>query len=740
MDSVPASVPGNFELDLQAAGRIPEPFFGTNIADLRRFERHHLFYARRFLAAPAPPGKEALLVLEGVDCFADVYVNGKMVGACGNMLVPHEFRVDGLLRSDAGETNEIVVHIRPSLDEARHFPYPPGATAIDANRFESLYVRKAPHMYGWDILPRALSGGLWRPARIEYRPAERWESVYLHTLSADANRANLSLHFRACIADPLSGNWEIAVEGAHRSPDGTESRFEARVPLHFEAGIVPITLLQPHLWWSRGRGEAALYDVTVRLLRGGEEVDRATFRHGIRTVALRRTGVTDDQGAGEFCFVINGERVFALGTNWVAVDAYHSRDRKRIPELIHRAADELNCNMIRCWGGNVYEDDLFYDLCDEKGILVWQDFSMACALYPQDDAFAVRLAEEARMVVRRLRQHPCVALWAGDNECDQVPSWIGRGQVDPNDNRLTRAILPAVLAEEDPFRPFLPSSPYIDPAAFAAGQRYLPENHLWGPRDNFKSDYYTGSLCHFVSEIGYHGCPDPESVRRFISSEYVWPPTNNPEWDLHSTSPVAPFSPHRVELMSNQIRELFGVVPENLDDYAFASQCVQAEALKFFVEWFRAGMWRRTGILWWNLADGWPQFSDAIVDYYGVKKIAFEYLRRAQQPLHLILREPTAWRQDLVASNIGRESVRLVRFSVRNAATGDVVLEGSGKEATGDSVVVLGSVSFSSGSKNFYRIDWETERYGAGTSHYMAGNPPFDLEEYRRFVRTAVCE
>jgi beta-mannosidase len=731
-EPIPATVPGCFERDLHAAGRIPEPFVGLNVWDLRRYERMHLVYARTFDADPPAPGEEAWLVLDGVDTYADVYLNGVRVGSCDNFFVAHEWEVGALLRP-AGEGNEFVVHVRPAAGEAAaRYPYPPGLGGNRPADFDGLYVRKPAHMWGWDIFPRAVSGGLWRPLRIEYRPAVRLGSVYLETLSASEKSASLALYARVLGAPDLTdGDWELVIDG-----QCGDSAFSARQPLLTAGTRLAFSVPSPRRWWPRGRGEAALYSVTVRLLKDGTEVDRAEFRHGIRTVELRRTETTDPAGSGEFVFVVNGERVFVHGANWVPADAYPAFADARAPELIDRACD-LNCNMLRVWGGGFYESDRFYDMCDERGLLVWQDFMLACALYPQDDDFAARFAAEARAAVRRLRQHACVALWAGDNECDEVAGWLGRPHQDPNGNRLTRGVLPRVLREEDPGRPFLPSSPYIGPEAFAGRVRKedLPESHLWGPRDAFKGPYYTGSLCHFASEIGYHGCPDPDSVRRFISAGALWPPSpDNAEWNLHSTWPTAPFEHQRVALMSNQIRELFGTVPDNLDDYAFASQCVQAEALKFFVEWFRAGMWRRTGILWWNLADGWPQFSDAVIDYYGREKLACAYLRRAQQPLHLILREPAAWRQELVASNVGREPTRLTRFSVRDAETGEILLEGTDAPVPGDAVTVLGTVPFSAGTKRFLLLDWESDTYGPARSHYLAGHPPFALADYRRWL------
>ncbi len=668
LEARPCRVPGNLELDLQANGLSGEPFRGLNILDLKQYEHAHVWYFRRF-RAERKPGRIAQIVFEGIDCYADIYLNGRKIGSTDNMLVEHVFDVDDLLSED----NEVLVHIRPAGQEARKHDYPALPSAVFGNS-ESLHVRKAPHMYGWDIMPRAVSCGLWRPVRLRYLPVERIEEAFLTTksLSGDHRWAELLLHFRVSVQDGPKDVYELRIQGACG-----ESRFDVRHRPQFIAGQVKFGLDQPRLWWPRNRGEPNLYDVTISLLKNGQRVHEVQLRHGIRTVELLRTEVTRGD-EGEFCFRINGEKVFVLGSNWVPADAYHSRDAARIPRILE-LAEQVGCNMLRCWGGNVYEDNLFYDLCDRKGIMIWHDFTMACAIYPQDEAFCRRLEDEAVKAVKRLRQHPSIVLWCGDNECDWSYGWFSEGK-DPNANVLTRQVLPSVLRQHDAGRPYLPSSPYISPQAFAVRtEDALPENHLWGPRNYYKSPYYLNSTCHFVSEIGYFGCPSPASLRKFLSPEKVWPWQNNDEWNLHSTDPApgtsSSYGDRRVRQTANQVGELFGTIPDNLEDFALGSQASQAEAKKFFIEFFRASKWRRTGIIWWNLMDGWPQISDAVVDYYYEKKLAWHCIQRAQEPVCLMFTEATGWFQDLVAVNDTRRDVE-VRYSVRDIDTGQVRLQG----------------------------------------------------------------
>ncbi|MBN1810061.1 MAG: glycoside hydrolase family 2 [Planctomycetes bacterium] len=719
----PCSVPGNLELDLLAAGLINDPFQGMNTVALMECEDYHVWYVRRFDAG-ALAGSRGELVFNGIDCLADIYLNGKPLGSVDNMLVEHVFDVTGLLRRD----NELLVHIRPAMQEASRYDYPPGVAAGPVNR-ESLFVRKAPHMYGWDIMPRAVSAGIWRSVFLRGMPEERLERVFLATTAVASGHAEASLRldYVLHVSTGAGRTCEILLT-ASCGESSFEHRFRPAVP----SGAEEFNVASPVLWWPAGYGSPALYDVNVTLLMDGAPVDSLAFGHGIRTVELLRTGVTNAAGDGEFVFMLNGVRVFAKGTNWVPLDAYHSRDLARIPAALDLAV-ECRCNIIRCWGGNVYEHDLFYEICDRSGIMVWQDFAMACAVYPQDREFQDRLAGEAVKVVRRLRQHPCIILWSGDNECDWSYTWFKKG--DPNANVLTRGVLPAVLAAEDPSRPYIPSSPYMDEEACAKGIELVPESHLWGPRDYYKSPFYLGAVCHFVSEIGYHGCPSPDSVRRFISPDKVWPFHDNEEWVLHSTNPVpgrSMLSPpdQRVQLMVKQILALFGRLPDNLEDFSFASQATQAEAKKFFIERFRSGMWRRTGIIWWNLLDGWPQFSDAVVDYYFRRKLAFHYIARSQQDVCLMLAEPDAGAQRLIASNSTLADASL-SFNVKDVATGEMIAESHGLSPANSAVALL-SIPFDESTRRMYLISWQGD--AAGSNHYLAGVPPFDLVEYRSWL------
>ncbi len=728
-----AEVPGNFELDLQRNGIIEEPFYGTNALALHKYEDSHIWYRTEFTLKKGISGgkgsnSDTFLVFEGLDTYAEIFLNGRQLGTADNMLIPHVIPLKGYeLARDGG--NELLVHIKPAAAEASKYGYSVFEHAPKYG-YEALYVRKAPHMYGWDIMPRIVSAGIWKPVYIDVVPKERIEEIYFQTVGLvnGGNDANILCNYNVRADDPLVAEYELKIEGSCG-----ESKFTVGKKLQFCAGSLSFRINGARLWWPEGKGEACLYSIKASLIKGGKVLDIYETRLGVRTVKLKKTSTTDAAGSGEFCFYVNGEKVFAKGTNWVPADAFHSRDRERIPKILGMARD-LKCNIIRCWGGNVYEDDVFYDICDEYGIMVWQDFTMACAIYPQDDKFAARLGAEAEVIIKRLRQHPCIILWAGDNECDcAYASWSGIMK-DPNLNILTRKVLPEAVRRHDPMRDYLPSSPYIDEEAFNKGRDTIPENHLWGPRNYFKSDFYRKAICHFASEIGYHGMTSVESMKKFISPESMWPYQDNREWLMHSSSvKLEQGDPHhyRIELMARQVREMFGFVPDNLEEYVKASQISQAEAFKFFIEFFRGRKWRTSGIIWWNLMDGWPQFSDAVVDYYFDKKLAYDYIKISHQHVCIIIKEaadasgvlagtpgkdgmpllesadkaPETF-NEVVVSNDTRRGVN-IEYEISDADSGETILKGT-TYAAPDSNTSLGKVSFSgnAGKPAFYVIRW----------------------------------
>lgn len=737
---LPALVPGNVELDLQRAGLLADPFYAANIRALRPLEFCEWWYRRSF-RLPAAREQQWQLVFAGLDTLATVWVNGIEVGRSANMLVEQRFDVTQAVHD--GQNNEIVVRLGSAINEARRHTYEVAGMSSD-HREEALHIRKAPHVWGWDIMPRAVSAGIWRPVWLETRPATALEHVYYWTVAASAQHATLGVHvqFRSD-AEALDGfSVRFRAEGA--------GSFEFEWPLEFIADTCRIEIAQPRLWWPKGYGEPALYNITAQLCRSGQVLDERVDSVGLRVIEVDRTSVaaapwatpaaqahparidSPPDPAHHFVFRVNDTPIMVTGANWVPLDAFHSRDAGRVDDALALFVD-LGCNMIRCWGGNVYEDDHFFDLCDRAGIMVWQDFAFACARYPQDDEFLAAVRREVETTAARLRNHPSLAIWCGDNEVDMIHVHDG---LSPERNRLNREIIPQALQRCDPWRHYVPSSPYVPPSLAANRDAvYLPsEQHLWGPRGYYKSPFYTQHSAHFIGEIGYHGCPNASSMRRFISPDHLWPWQENDEWQVHSVYHWQHnvISRDRIKLMANQVQELFGAVPEDMQTFALASQIVQAEAKKFFIESARLRKWHTSGILWWNVIDGWPQFSDAIVDYYFSKKLAYHYIKRVQQPVSIIVGEPGPGKYlPVVVSNNTREDAEAT-YRVWDAQSGETVAAGTCAAPANQNWQVATIRTFAS-DQRLYLIEWQTggRRFG---SHYLAGQPPFSLERYASWL------
>ncbi len=745
--SVAAAVPGNFELDLQAAGLIDEPFYACNTIRLQKLENLHLFYTRRFTLDTVD--ENTYLTFEGIDTVADIFVNGQLLGKTDNMLIPFSFCGKKLLH--AGE-NEILVHITPAHIAARSYPLEAGGRHVRIGA-DAMFIRKAPHMYGWDIMPRALSGGIWRSCYVEQKRPDRIDDVfvYTHNLDLAANKATFGFVWNATVAEDDLSQYRLTIVG-----ECGESRFEYRYPRLWHTGdYLYLHIDDPKLWYPRNYGEPDLYDITFTLYYRDEAVYEYKVSAGLRTIHLDRTSVTDKDGNGEFLFTVNGKKVFWQGTNWVPVDAYHSRDKERLPAILPMLND-LNCNCVRCWGGNVYEDDSFYDYCDRNGIMVWQDFAHACAINPQTDDYAARFGREVEVTVKRLRNHTSIILWAGDNEVDACYQWernyINR---DPNSNRLTREVIPKELNAHDHTRPYLPSSPYMDPEAYhitrkEPTEKFISEDHLWGPRDYFKGEFYSTSCAHFASETGYHGCPSPDSLKKFIRPEQLWHWKKYPgdpqraripqdDWTCHAATAALEDEDdyfYRIGLMSDQVKTLFvnfreDEAAQGLDRFAKASQISQAEAKKYFIERFRLSKWRRTGIIWWNLIDGWPQISDAVVDYYGSKKLAYHYIKRSQAQFCMMFDEPQDGAISLYAVSDLQRTASFT-YRVTELSTGRITAEGKGELAENTSVAVC-KMPIDPNGKEFYLIEWQvTSPDGSvtGKNHYVTNAIDLDLDTY----------
>jgi len=769
--TIPATVPGNVDIDLMAAGLEADPRIGNNNALTRKWEDRQWCYTKVFEAPVREAGRKYLLWFGGIDTIADVWLNGEHLGRTENMMIEHSFDVTKILRN--GE-NKLQVIIQSSVLYGRK-PFFGSISFGHSASPESVNIRKAPHMFGWDILPRVVSAGLWRSVELRTVEPVHFRDVYWMTANVDVAAGTAELYADTQFEMPAGRYDRTQVVWTLSRNGKVVSRMSQ--PCVFHALRQKINLTDVDYWWPRGYGEPALYDAKCELISDeGEVLAVDEQKIGIRTVKLDFNEINLPDAPGRFCFIINGEPIFVRGTNWVPLDALHSRDVQWVDETVKLCAD-LNCNMIRCWGGNVYEDHRFFELCDQYGIMVWQDFTFACNAYPQDAQFGQRIWDETKSVVIKLRRHPSIALWSGNNEIDySLRRAISCFDPDPNKDNVSRNVIAQVIWEFDPSRPYIPSSPYYTEEVWKRGfidYEHLPENHLWGPRGYYKTPFYTEAGCVFVSEIGYHGAPDISSLKQMMTPECVYPwltekqmkekaekkvnlaPVDNgssqarergvvinpmdpdknwnEEWLTKSVRrfPELGKTYDRNNLMINQQNLLFGSCPSDLETFVFGSQVVQAEAMKYFVEFWRGQKFApKTGIIWWNVKDGWPDISDAVVDYYFNKKLAYYFIANVQRTVCCLMMDSKGEGFPLVAVNDGCEPVE-GSVKVSDVSNGKVVWKSSFSVAKNGRTEI--ATIPDNGGQGVYLIEYKVGG-GKYKNHYLYGTAPFKLADYRNWM------
>lgn len=739
-ETVTATVPGNCELDLVNAGLLPPMEIGLNVLKLRPYEAYQWLYTKTF-TAPAVDvkgGARAVLVFGGIDTLADVFLNGEKIGESANMLIERRFDVTKKVRP--GE-NVVQVLLRPVMLDTQFVPVNEMSGACEPGA-DGLAYRKAAHMGGWDIFPRVFAQGLWRSVRFDVEDPVRLRECVWVMKDINVKGRWASFKFRSRMEAPFSV-LDRAKLRCTLSRNG-QVKASSEFPVYSYHPIADFTLSNADLWWPHGSGEPALYDAVAEIVgEDGAVLARDARKIGVRKIELVRDDVYGPDRPGQFLFKVNDEPCYVRGSNWVPLDAFHGRDRQHLISTLEMWKD-LNCNMVRVWGGGVYEPDEFFDWCDANGIMVWQDFMTGCDVFPQDDDYAKATREEILSIVTRHRNHPSIALWSGNNENDGAFTWfVGRRLArDPNLDRNSRKTIPDVLFEHDLTRPYLPSSPYYSPDV-VAGKAKPSEEHLWGARAYYKVPFYTNSPSWFASEMGYHGCPNIESLKKMMTPECVYPWKSvtgedphrdfhwNDEWQIKACNaglkPGVMVHSTRNNLMTNQTKIMFGKVGRTLEDFVDQSQFVQAEAMKTFCEVFRSRKFTRfNGLIWWNVRDGWPIISDAVVDWYGGKKQAYFALKSVQHNQLVMLGDDhVAW-----AVNDSRHPVKgHAKFTDR--ATGKVLFDAD-YEIAANSKTRLGEIPFS--GQGMILIEYSCD--GASLrNHFLYGEPPFKWGEVREWMK-----
>lgn len=634
-----AKVPGCVHTDLYRNGRIPPPFVGANEKELQWIDKSDWEYRCRF-EVPAELLRESRLELRflGLDTYAEVRLNGQPVLAADNM-----FRTWTAEVRDLVKPGENLLHIRflspvkVDLPKLERLGY--GLPAVNdqselgglGDRRISVFARKAPYHYGWDWGPRFVTCGIWRPVVLAGWSDFRIRDLYIRQDEVNASRARLQAQLE--VEAERMGRGRLTIRTGSMEWTRTVEIAAGR-----QTVAADLVIEEPSLWWCRGLGEPHLYDFEAELhLEGAGAPAQISVRTGLRSLKLVQE--KDESGAG-FCFELNGVPVFAKGANHIPNDSF-------LPEVTeeryrHEIATAAAChmNMLRVWGGGVYEEDVFYDLCDEYGILVWQDFMFSCSMYPGDEAFLENVRREAEDNAVRLRNHPCIALWCGNNEMDTAWShyieekgwgWKQRYTAEQRERiwadyeALFHRLLPEVVDACMPGAAYWPSSPMIAWTNDAGQHHYITSTsgdiHYWGvwfhiePLTNFNR--YVGR---FMSEYGFQSFPEYKTVRTYAEER---------DLELESEVMLAHQKHEGGNRKLRQHMELYMKPPKDFSSFLYMSQVLQGEAIQAAIEAHRRRKPYCMGTLYWQMNDCWPAASWSGMDYYGRWKALQYYTKRS---------------------------------------------------------------------------------------------------------------
>lgn len=685
---VPATVPGCVHTDLMDAGLIPDPFLDDNESLLRWIGQCDWEYRTAFGWTPGDHDRHDL-VFHGLDTVAEIRLNGVLVGTTANMHRTHRFDVRGALVS--GE-NELRVHfaspVRHADAQSLELGYRP---QVNHHPFNA--IRKMACSFGWDWGIDTASSGIWRPLHLESwstvriaqaRPVVSVDGELDHgEAAAPSGRVTVDIDLER--ETPAGARVEAVLTGHGARVEGT-----AAVAAGESSARVALEVADVRLWWPHSHGDQPLYDVEVRVATpGGEEHDRWSGRIGFRTVRL---DVTPDEHGTSFTFVVNGRPVWIRGANWIPDDAFPQRiTRENYADRIGQA-EAANMNLLRVWGGGIYEADEFYDLCDERGVLVWQDFAFSCAAYSEDEPLRSEVEAEARDNVSRLMRHPALALWNGSNEnIWGMHEWGFLKRLDGKSWGLDyyERLLPDIVAELDPGRGYTPSSPWsgempidMDRDANHPDHGSMHSWELWNRQD---WPHYRDTVPRFMAEFGWQGPPTWSTLTRAIGDDPLTP--ESPGMQVHQKA------------MQGNDKLTDGLVPhvplpENMEDWHWAMSWNQATAIRVALEHLRSWTPRCMGAVVWQLNDCWPVTSWAAVDGDGRRKPLFYAMRHAFADRLLTIQprtgadtglaaivvndEDRAWSGELVLRRLDFDGTELataevpVRVAARGIATIDL--------------------------------------------------------------------
>lgn len=627
-ETFPATVPGCIHTDLLAAGKIDDPYYRDNEARQMWIGETDWLYSRTFSVSPELLDHEVVLLrCEGLDTLSRIALNGQELGRTNNQFRTWEFDVKSWLRPGDNTLEVLFESTIPYIQDKQRQHYLKltgqgpdvfhGWHRVDGSN----YIRKSQCNYGWDWGPMCVTAGIWRPIKLIAFNTVRLTDVLIRQDHSQTGQVILNMIAQV---ERTSAGQNNGLHAQIRVLDGQECVCQTTVGVNGTRIETSVTVTNPKLWWPNGLGAQPLYDVQVELCEQTTVLDTCTKRIGLRSLVLDRH---PDQWGESFQFVVNGVPFFAKGANWIPADTFVTRiTRAQYDDLLKSAAD-AHMNMLRVWGGGIYEDDAFYDLCDQYGLCIWHDLMFACSAYPAfDEAYVENVKVEIAQNVQRLRHHPSLALWCGNNELEHIHQMFLSDT--PEHGKMTWEeylhmfddVIPTVVRQHDPERAYWPSSSHSpvgdrkDPNNPACGDAHLWE--VWHGRQPF--EWYRTCEHRFNSEFGFQSFPEPAIVNTYTLPE-----------DRNITSYIMEY--HQRSGIGNdaiiQYMLSWFKLPTSFEMLLWLSQILQGIGMKYAVEHWRRSQPRGMGTLYWQINDCWPGPTWSSIDYFGNWK-ALHYMAR----------------------------------------------------------------------------------------------------------------
>ena len=632
-----ATVPGTVHTDLLANGKIGDPYFRTNEKQMQWIDKTGWTYQTSFRLAPELKNKQHLEIdFQGLDTYADVYLNDRLLFKADNFFVNWTADVSSLI--DTGINKLTVVFHSPTQKGSEllnKFGYPlpsnndQSETGGMGDKKVGVFLRKPGYHFGWDWGPRLVTSGIWRPVVLKGWNNARITDVFYEQKKITKNLAEVVAHVT------IEADKELAYSLQINGEKKQLATHHGKISAGTHEILIPLSIPDPPLWWPHNLGAPRLYECNVSLLQGQQRLDSRQTHTGLRDIQITRK---PDSTGSSFYVQVNGTPVFCKGANYIPQDMFIPRVSAGKYDSLIQAAIAANMNMLRVWGGGFYENDLFYELCDKAGILVWQDFMFACSMFPGDTAYLAKIKNEADYNIRRLRNHPSIALWCGNNEIDQAWSnyqekagWGWKQRYTPVQQaelwltyqKIFAGILPASLKENNPTAFYWPSSPFNTTYVSAGDQTKNGDMHYWGVwHGEHDLEAFNDHIGRFMSEFGFQSFPELATVKKFALPG---------DWNIDGEVMMAH---QRTEIGNQRIRSYLNKyyrVPSQFPHLLYMGQVLQAEGMKIGLEAHRRAMPFNMGSLYWQINDCWPVASWSGMDYYQNWKALHYFVKKAFQ-------------------------------------------------------------------------------------------------------------